>query len=306
MFINMLIAFIGALGVYIIYLGLTYKKKVSFADQIESIQGKATPEEQEHKRRYGAIESWLSKSQLDVPVSTFLLFSLIWAAAGALILWFATGGYTIVPIVGAVGGVFLYAQWLIARRDDRMVRYEESIADFADRLAIAASVKGSLEPSLQSIVDILPEVLRPDIQDVVNQVANGVPVLEALDKLRLKRRFVMLEILVKSLSLWRAKGSVIPLAQILSPISTSLRRMSFNRQQETEKLGRSRNSLYVAVAGPPVIVFLYRLLNPAISRFFETLEGELLLTVSAVLCMGIYFIGTRWLAQHRETVKFES
>jgi Flp pilus assembly protein TadB len=223
-----------------------------------------------------------------------------------VILWFATGGYTIVPIVGALGGVFLYVQWLIARRDERKVQYEESIADFADRLAIAASVKGSLEPSLQSIVDILPDVLRPDIQDVVNQVGNGVPVLDAPDELRLKRRFVMLEILVKSLSLWRAKGSVIPLAQILSPISTSLRRMSFNRQQETEKLGRARNSLYVAVAGPSVIIFLYRLLNPAISRFFETIDGELLLTFSIVICLAIYFVGTRWLAQHRETVKFES
>jgi Flp pilus assembly protein TadB len=305
MFIIMLLAFVGALGVYVIYLGITWKATPSYADQIEAIQGKATPEEQAHKKRYGAIESWLSQSQLDISVSTFLLFSLVWAGAGAAIMWFATGGYTIMPIVGAVGGVFLYVQWLIARRDDRMVRYEESIADFADRLAIAASVKGSLEPSLQSIVGILPEILRPDIQDVVNQVANGTPVLDALDKLRKKRRFVMLEILVKSLAQWRAKGSTIPLAEILAPISTSLRRIAFNRQQETEKLGRSRNTLYIAVGGPPVIIFIYRMLNPAISRFYETIDGELLLALSAFICLGIYFVGTRWLAQHRETVKLE-
>jgi hypothetical protein len=43
MFIIILLAFVGALGVYVFYLGITYKKKVSFADQIGSIQGKATP-----------------------------------------------------------------------------------------------------------------------------------------------------------------------------------------------------------------------------------------------------------------------
>ncbi len=305
MFINMLLAAIGALGVYTIYLSFNWKPKTSYTDQFDVIQGKTTPKEQVQKKRYGKIEAWLSQSQLDVSISTFLLFSLIWAAAGAVIMWFATGGYTIMPIVGAVGGIFLYSQWLISRRDDRLIRYEESIADLADRLAIAASVKGTLELSLQAAVNILPEILKPDIQDVVNQMNSGVPVLDALDKLRLKRRFVMLEILVKSLAQWRTKGSTVPLTQILSPISTSLRRMAFMRQQETEKLGRSRNSLYVAVFGPPVIVFIYRLINPAISRFYETLDGEFLLMISAIMCLGIYYIGIRRLSAHRETVKFE-
>lgn len=305
MFINMLLAAIGALGVYTIFLSFTWKPKANLTDQIDVIQGKVTPKEQVQKKRYGKIDKWLSESQLDVTVSTFLLYSLVWGAAGAVIMWFATGGYTIMPIVGAVGGIFLYSQWLIARRDDRMIRYEESIADLADRLAISASVKGTLELSLEACVSILPDILRPDIQDVVNQMKSGVPVLDALEKLRLKRRFVMLEILVKSLNQWRIKGSTIPLTQILSPISTSLRRMSFMRQQETEKLGRSRNSLYVAVFGPPVIVFIYRLINPAISRFYETLDGEFLLMISAIMCLAIYYIGTRRLSAHRETVKFE-
>jgi hypothetical protein len=47
------------------------------------------------------------------------------------------------------------------------------------------------------------------------------------------------------------------------------------------------------------------MLNPAISRFYETIDGELLLALSAFICLGIYFVGTRWLAQHRETVKLE-
>jgi Flp pilus assembly protein TadB len=241
-----------------------------------------------------------------VPVASFLLYSLIWAAAGAAIMWIATGGYTIMPIVGGVGGIFLYSQYLIARRDDHMVRYEESIADLGDRLAIAASIKGTLEPSLKECIKILPEIIKPDIEEVVRDIESGTPTLDALERLREKRRFAMMETLIESIRLWRTKASDVPLSRILSPVSTSLRRQAFTRQQETDKMGRVRNSLYVAVFGPPAIIFIFRLLNPSLSRYFETLEGELLLFISAFICLVIYYQGTRWLAAHRETVKFES
>lgn len=307
MFILLLFAFVGALGVYSIYLSLTWKPSQNLTDDIAAIQGMTPVDDQKKKHRWGAIETWLSRSQLNVPISQFLISSVAWAAGGAVLLWFTTGGYTIVPILGAVIGVLLYTRWLIARRDDRLIRYEEAIADLADRLAIAAANKGSLEETLKAAVSILPEIIRPDIQAVVDQIDQSIPVLEALDDLRKRRRFVMMEILVRSLVEWRTRSAgQIPLAEILQPLSDSLRRIAFNRQQETDKLGRARNTARMAAVAPAVLVLLFRLLNPTLSRFFETIDGELLISLSAIMALGIFLISERWLAQHRETIKFGS
>jgi Flp pilus assembly protein TadB len=249
------------------------------------------------------LQIMLHQAELDVSARAFLNVGLLGAiaAGGAM---YAFTNAIVVAIVAFFGFFLIYYWWLVQRRDTKRMQYEESIADWADLMAIAASETQILEKILIKTAELTPAVCREDAVWVADQIQfQNISGTEALKQLCDRRHSAMLSLLTQTILVWSQAGSVRPLAQILAPQSESLRSRARTRNEVDADLSFSRYNLAFVTLAPIGAVILMRMSQPTAVVYYASPEGQLLIIGAVAWSFIGYYLADRFLAVVRRTIQ---
>jgi Flp pilus assembly protein TadB len=249
------------------------------------------------------LEIMLHQAELDVSARAFLNVGIVGAVAAGGAMYALTNAI-IVAAVAFFGFFVVYTWWLVQRRENKHMQYEESIADWADMMAIAAADSQILEKILSKTAEMTPAVCREDSNWVADQIQyQNISGTEALQQLCARRHSAMLSLLTQTLVVWSQAGSVRPLAQILAPQSESLRSRARTRNEAEADLSFARYNLAFVTVAPIAAVVLMRMSQPLAVQYYSSPEGQLL-TIGAVLWSFCgYYLADRFLASVRRTIQ---
>jgi Flp pilus assembly protein TadB len=248
------------------------------------------------------LEIALHQADLNVSAMAFLRVGVI----GALILagcMFALTGAIAVAIVAFFGFFLVYWWWLVQERDKKRMAYEDAIPDWVDRMAIASIEKDILKFILVKSADLAPPAIREDAKWVADEISfKNIGATDALRALCERKQSSILSLMTQVLVAWSDVGSAKPLAEVLAPLSESIRARTSARNAAEADLTMTRGQLALVTLAPVAFVIMLRASNPSVARYYSTPEGQIV----TIACIGVaavgYIIGDRILSVVRKSI----
>jgi Flp pilus assembly protein TadB len=301
-FFVLALSLIGASGIYVLFNGWdsVRPKEDPFQAGMRILSGETA---KPFFLSEGNLEIMLHQAGLDVSARAFLNVGLLGAiaAGGAM---YAFTNAVVVALVAFFGFFLIYYWWLVQRRDTKRMQYEESIADWADLMAIAASETQILEKIFIKTAELTPAVCREDSVWVADQIQyQNIAGTEAMRQLCERRHSAMLSLLAQTILVWSQAGSTRPLSQILAPQSESLRSRARTRNEVDADLSFSRYNLAFVTVAPIGAVVLMRMSQPAAVQYYASMEGQALIIGAVAWSFFGYYLADRFLAVVRRTIQ---
>lgn len=296
---NLLSAIIGAVGVFLVWMGFTFKEKKVEKTDLDRVSELLDADKLAYKqsgflknvRAYG-LEVAIAQANLNVSKEVFIRDGFIIMAALVGIGWITSHNVVVMAVLAGISW-FAYIMWLFDRRDKKGLEYEEALADIADRMASGASLDSTLRGMIGHAVSLAPEILKPDFQLVYSNLMQGATFSEATAEVRKKRHSSSLNLLFDTLSMWDKKGTSIPLMQVLNPLTETIRSRQRARQRVNADLQTQKSTLYIITASPFVFMIAMRALFPDSREAYQTPLGTFFLILSiATACLG-YVLGNK-------------
>ena len=312
MLTNLTLSAIGAIGIFLIALSITARRKTGGFERIAHLTCDTDSSNAVVDPAAGTIETFRKRglaaaiAQADLPVTPagFARAGLLTALLATLTATLLTGTLGVSLLMGAIGLV-LYVQWLYQRRDARRLEYEETLADMCDRLGVGAQLFGSLGGALNHAAENAPEIAQDDFTYIAGQIAAGAGIRAAFEDVQRARRSTALDLLVDTLAVWSNRGATIPLQQILRPLSAAIRETASERRRMHAELSGVRNQMRIVAAAPVVLVALLRVSSPALAHIYASPTGELIQTAAYLLALAGFLLGTRTLANVSRVLEIE-
>ncbi len=308
MLTNALFAFVGGLGVFLLFTAAVWGrtrrnlKRIARLQQQEAEPG--YPTFTETLRRQG-LAAALAQADLAVTRAEFLRMGLLIALISTGLAYTLTGSIVTPLFIGA-GSVLMYLQWLFWRRDRLRVAYEEALADLCDRMATGAQLYNTLEGALAHAAELAPELLKEDFTQAAAALAQNAGVAETFDPLRKRRRSQALDLLFDTLLMWQAHGTTRPLGEVLSPLRTAIRELAAERRKLEAELTLPRLQMFIVAAAPLGFVALLRATLPALAVIYASPVGELIQILAySISAVGVV-LGERTLGAVRRVLDTES
>ena len=313
MLTNIFLSFLGAVGIFLIVLSLTHKRKASGFDRITRLTGDS--EGYTHfpiDPGEGPLKTFRSQgfaaaiAQADLPVTPigFIRVGLMIGILTLLATFLLTGAIVVSILMGFIG-LILYIQWLYQRRDSKRLEYEEALADMCDRLGVGVRLYGSLKGAMSHAAEMAPEVAKQDFSYIAGQITSGASIHGAFEEIQRRRRSYSLDLLVDTLAVWSNRGATIPLQQILSPLSTTIRETASERRRMNSELSGVRNQMRMVAVAPVILVAIMRFSSPALAQIYTSPSGELIQAAAYLLAMVGFMLGTRALAKVARVLEIE-
>lgn len=307
---NLLLAILGGFGVFwvIVVPALTQKKEKSNLERADELM---FPDKEVRyymggnfvkSVRKNGLAFTLTQANLNVSRAAFIRTAVLLAVASA------AGGLIIVgnlaaSIFIAFGALFLYVNWLYTRRDKKVLEYEESLADMCDRMSAGAQLGNTWSLAVSHASKLAPEILQEDFAYVNKQIGLGVEnVRAAFGPILEKRKSYSLDMMVDIIEVWQTEGSTRPLAEILAPLSSTLREMSGERKMMESRISGARSQLLFTSVMPWVYVALLRTIMPGYRELFMQPVGTFFLIVAFCISAGGYWFGEKQVSVLRQTV----
>jgi Flp pilus assembly protein TadB len=242
--------------------------------------------------RKNGLSVALAQADLDVSRAGFIRTGLM-LAAGVVAGGYVLTGSLIVAMFMGLGSIYMYSTWLHMRRDQRYLEYEESLADMADRLAAGALLTGTFQGALVHATELAPAILKSDFEKIANAVIQGATISEAFDPIREKRHSYSLDLLVDSLMVWSVQGTTVPLAEVLEPLSVTIRSMANERKRMESELKGARNQLLFVAVAPLMFVAILRSAGPGFGEIYASPPGIVIQLVSYSIAAIGYRLGEK-------------
>ena len=278
---NVLMALVGALGMYLIFLGLYSFVTVSLKGPTGGLL--YGPEEGPHRERLAGsllerLDQMLYQARMPVSAGEFLgVSALLGAAVGALML-FATGAPAAVA-VGFVSGSFLYYIYLDQRRS-RLLDQFEALLPHALRDMRAAFLSKGLSPgeALRYVAEEGPEICRPDFEELAATFSESPVDYARLHRLLGLRGSYALDRAAEALLQFHTMPQRIP--EILDLLIPRLRKEIRVRREMRADISSPRWQLVIVVAVPFLVILLLRFAAPEYIAFYSTAVGQLVFIVA--------------------------
>lgn len=313
MLTSIFLSFLGAVGVFLIVLSLTHKRKPGGFDRIARLTGEnegvrqfpADPGEGPLKTfRKQGLAAAIAQADLPVTPTGFIRVGLIIDLLAFLATFLLTGAIGVSILMGFIG-LILYVQWLYQRRDGKRIEYEEALADMCDRLGVGAQLYGSLKGAMSHAAEMAPWVAKEDFVYITGQITSGASIHGAFEEVQRARRSYSLDLLVDTLAVWSKRGATIPLQQILSPLSTTIRETASERRRMHSELSGVRNQMRIVAVAPVILVALLRFSSPALAQIYASPSGELIQMAAYLLALVGFLLSTQALAKVARVLEIE-
>ncbi len=314
MLTSLFLSFMGAVGLFLIVLSMTLAPRTEGLARIRRLLEAGGGASQEPSaaaesllgtfRRRG-LAAALAQAELPVSAAGFVRTGLLLGLAASLTTFLLSGAVWASLLMGAIA-LILYVQWLCQRREARRLAYEEALAEVCDRLGVGAQLYGSLKGALSHAAETAPEAASEDFRALAGQIAAGASLQAAFEAVRERRRSAALDLLADTLGVWAGRGAAIPLQEILSPLSATIRETAGERRRMQAELSGVRSQMRLVALAPPLLVGLLRFSSPALSRIYASPGGELIQTAAYLLALGGFLLGSRALAQVNRVFEIEA
>jgi len=313
MLTSIFLSFLGGVGIFLIVLSLTARRMPGGLERIARLMGEpgekarspADPSDSPiHTFRKHGLAAAIAQADVQVTPAGFIRVGLLIALLSSLGVYLLTDAIGVSILMGAVG-LILYIQWLYQRRDAKRLEYEETLADMCDRLGVGAQLYGSLKGAMNHAAEMAPEVAKDDFSFVAGQITSGASIHGAFEDVQRSRRSTSLDLLVDTITVWSNRGATIPLQQILSPLSTTIRETASERKRMHSELSGVRSQMRLVAVAPVILVALMRFSSPALASIYASPSGESIQTVAYMLALVGFLLGTRALAKVSRVLEIE-
>jgi len=283
---NVLIAFIGAAGFFIMVLSLLAHPRYSLRQELARLEGR----EQE-----GGFLARLQRKldQADIPISAgeFLRVSTTLGVAVGLGTFVLTG-IASAGLMGFALGFFIYWSYLEDRRDKRRIAYQEALAEVVDILQEAFAATHSLLMAIDTLAEHAPEPAREDFREISRRLHVGESLPDVLREVAARRREIMFDRLTEALIANMEEGG--ELGPVLRALAKAVRGMARVRRQVAAAQSKIRWEARVVCIAPFVFMIILRFTAATLQRpFYGSIWGQLAALAVGFLSAGAYYIMNR-------------
>jgi tight adherence protein B len=242
-----------------------------------------------------SIEDKIKQSGLKITVPIFWIFSAVSTAAVGGLMYFGAGfnewPMVMVPVGMAFAAGFGLPRWVLGVAIS--ARQKKFISQFADAIdVIVRGVKSGLplQECLRMIARESSQPLAGEFQAVVDAIAMGVPMDQALQKMYLRTPTQEVNFFNIVLNIQQKAGG--NLSEALGTLSNVLRSRKLLREKIKALSSEAKASAMIIGALPIIVMLLVYMTTPAyIMSLFTTDLGHLLLLIAAALMgTGIYIM----------------
>jgi tight adherence protein B len=241
------------------------------------------------------LADWLVQAGLaGITVPMLLVVSLVGAVAGGLITHILLG-WPVADLLGVLAGGLAYSLWLRGRHARQRSRIRQALVEAIERIRDAVGSGLDLGTAFANLASDGPVVLRPHMQQLVAELAAGVPFAEAIEGLRGRLADSTFDLVAEALVLHDEVGGD-RFRACLAQVALDVRAQIALRG----RLAAARGRLYLSgriLALLPLGLLLYlRWSSPTAVRAYQTTLGEEILAGAALAVVAGYLL-TLWLAR---------
>ena len=288
---NILVALIGGLGMYMVFMGLYSYLTVSLKGPPGGLLYGPEDEELPRSERISGslaerLDQMLYQGRIAVSAGEFLTVSLILGVAVGGLMFLATGGMAAV-VIGFFSGLFLYYIFLDSRRSRLLDDYEVAMPH-ALRVMRAAFLARGLSPAeaLRYVSEQGPEVCRGDFEELAATFSESRIDYARLHRLLGLRGSYALDRVAEALLQFYNMPQRIP--EILDLLIPRLRKEVRIRREMRANISNPRRQLVIVALMPFLVVLFFRAVAPEYASFYARPLGQLILILAFVVDVAVY------------------
>ena len=135
----------------------------------------------------------------------------------------------------------------------------------------AMTADGRVQEHDYLLMEALVEEVNREKPDAL--IITGDLTFYGVQEVKKKRHSTSLNLLLDTLETWEYKGSAVPLADVLHPLTETIRSRMRARQKIAADLQTQKSTLYIITASPFVFMIAMRLFFPDSREAYQTLLG---------------------------------
>ena len=284
---NVFFALLGAGGVFAMFLSLFAAAPAVGAGTLDRF---ADAKKEELGWR-GSLQRKLDQADLDITAGEFVKISLISAVVLGVVGYAITRTYT-GAAMALLMGPFGYWTYLEGKRDKNRQKYQEGLARATAIIRDSVSAGKGLRQSIEDVARRGPKAVRGDFSDIINQLGVGITLQEAMEKIRLKRRDPVFDVLTEVLLVHEKYGGRV--AAVLERLAESTRRRTEVRRRVQAEQARIVWEARGVSLAPFIVLMLTRLSLPGLTDpFYSSPMGEFAVILVGLISAGSYYLVVR-------------
>jgi tight adherence protein B len=238
---------------------------------------------------------WLLQAGLEgVTLPMLVCTTLAGALAGGLLVH-ALLGWPVADLVGGVAGGLAYPVWLRSRHARQRDRVRQALVEVIERIRDAVASGLDVGAALVDLAQNGPEVLRPQLQQLVAELRAGVPFAEAVEALRRRLADPTFDLVAEALILRDEVGGD-RFGACLDQVARGVRAQIALRGRLAAARGRLYLSARILALLPLGLLVYLRWSSPTAARAYQTAIGQEVLA-GAALVIVVGYVATLWLAR---------
>jgi len=277
---NVLAAVVGASGILAVFFALFIAAP---AGSVRRVTGRSGGGLDGLARR-------LAQANLPVTPEEFLRVGGMIALAGGIVGYLLTrtrSGF----LLGGVAGPFLYWGHLEARRDKTRRAYQAALARVAAIVRDVVAGGEDLVTAMTAVAERGPRVVRGDFREAVSAMNTGVPLEQALDRMRRVRRDPVLDVLVDVLVVHYQHGG--RMQAVLARLASAVRRRTEVMRRVQSEQSRTLWEARIVSVAPFIALAVFRFTAPElVIPFYSTVAGEMLILAVGAMSAFSYWLVT--------------
>ena len=277
---NVLLAFIGATGVFVIVLSIL------------AIPHYALAREQDEGNGMVRLQRKLDQADLQITAAEYLKTSLFLALVLGVIALVLTAAPA-AAVLGTLLGFFGYWTYLEDRREKRRREYQEALLEVINILQEGFASMRSLDMALATVAEHAPEIARKDFVEIVTQMALKENMEQVLMEIAQRRRDLIFDRLVEALIANRRTGGQ-QLGPVLNALRESVQALASGRRRVETAQQRIRWEARIVCLAPFTFIAILRQTAPDLQGpFYASIWGQVSILLVGCMSALAYYIMNR-------------
>jgi tight adherence protein B len=239
--------------------------------------------------RARSLERALRQADWGIPVTTFVLLSVMAAGAAAAVATLLWRGTAFAVVAAVLGGTVPYLV-LVVKRRQRMDRFLEQLPEAIDLLARAVRAGHAVPTGFEMVGQDTEPPLGPEFRQIYDEQKFGLPMDHALANLQERVPILDVRMLATAITIQREVGG--NLAELLDKIAETIRERRKIRGQLKVYTAQGRLTGYILAVLP---VFVGLLLLALDRTYFEILFEHRLGMLMIALSLLLQIVGYFWI-----------
>lgn len=228
------------------------------------------------------LDAVMQQGGVKMLAGVFLLASLLFSAVVFLVSFFLFNSHIIVSAVATILALVIPHLWLLSKRRQRRIKFEEHFPDALDLMGYALKAGHSILASLKMVSEEMPSPINEEFAIVVEEINFGKSIDSTLRNFANRVDSTELRYFVTAIIIQRETGG--NLVEILEKISAVIRKKFRFRDRVRALSAEGKISAIILVALPFCVALAVSILNRAyVAVLITDPIGPYLITTGIVM-----------------------